>query len=89
MKTFNLNNEPESYQLSIHLGNLIATYSKPELRAAIALMDLSLESTNAPLLARLQQLVKFYGQDLFTHVLQLHGISNWNNIDFNQDDKTA
>lgn len=89
MKVFNLMNEPESYQLSIHVSNLIETYSKSELRASLVMLDVNLESMNAPLLARLQQLVKCYGQDMFSDVLQLHGVSNWNNIDFNQDDRSA
>lgn len=83
-----LANNPDHYLISFRIEQLILIYSKPELRAAIYLLDVGLESKQRIIVMHLNNLINTFGFEAFTDVLKLFDLSP-SKLDFNQNDKVA
>ena len=79
---------PDHYLISFRINQLILIYSKPELRAAVYLLDVGLESKQHIIVMHLMNLINTFGNESFNEVLDLFELSPVK-LDFNQDDREA
>jgi hypothetical protein len=84
MNNFNLHNEPIDYQLSIHVSNLILTWSSSEVLASCYMLKAGQTSRNYWLDFRLKTLVECYGWESLESACLLLDVNL--NIDFSQDE---
>lgn len=88
MNNFPLQNNPDDLAISIHISNLILFFSKAEVRAAVYLWQLGLESKQHVIIRHLNNIALTYSVDQVNDILKLFNIDD-KNLDMSQDDKAV
>lgn len=81
-------NNPDDFLISQRIDQLCIIYSKSEVRAAVCLLHVGLESKQHVIVLHLNNIIITYGLNATLDVLAMHGIND-RTIDFNLNDKVG